>query len=116
MRAELLSILQHSLGVDQYGRGNHYRNHYAVGPGQSGFEDCVELVRLGLMEDHGSQAMWGGMHGFSVTYMGKEAMEKESPMPPKLSRAAERYKAFLRADCGMSFIDWLRASAREGYR
>jgi len=108
MNPKHLHILQHSLGVDQYGRGNQYRNHYAVGPGCDGFEDCRELVDLGFMQDHGAQEMWGNMHGFTVTESGKQAMEKASPPPPKISPGRKRYLDFLHADSGMSFIDWLK--------
>ena len=31
MTKRQLEILQHSLGVDQYGRGPQFRNHYCAG-------------------------------------------------------------------------------------
>jgi hypothetical protein len=36
-------------------------------------------------------------------------MLAESPQEPKLTRGQRRYRAFLRADYGLSFIDWLKA-------
>jgi len=31
LSSKQLEILQHSLGVDQYGRGEMYRNHFCAG-------------------------------------------------------------------------------------
>ena len=42
-----LQILQHSLGVDQYGRGRQYRDHFAAG-GED-VQICQELIALGYM-------------------------------------------------------------------
>lgn len=109
MKPELLHILQHSLGVNQYGQGQQYRNHYAIGPECDTFALCVELAGMGLMEDKGPVEMWGGMHGFIVTDAGRRAMSDASPLPPKISRGRQRYHDFLRADCGMKFIEWLKA-------
>ncbi|MHB0986236.1 MAG: hypothetical protein ACYC05_11690 [Sulfuricella sp.] len=35
-----LHILQHSLGLDKYGDGNQYRNHFVTGPGSTDFDDA----------------------------------------------------------------------------
>jgi len=102
-----LQILQHSLGVDQYGRGRQYRNRYAIGPDCDGFSDLVELCEMGFMLDHGPIGMWGGMHGFTVTDAGRRAMTAQSPNPPRLTRAQRRYQDYLSADNGMSFKEWL---------
>lgn len=103
-----LHILQHSLGVDQYGHGNQYRNHYAAEPESDAWPDLIALCRLGLMKQQGPIVAWGGMHSFCVTEAGKDAMRKESPAPPKLSRSVRRYRKWLHADCGMKFGDWLK--------
>jgi hypothetical protein len=87
MKPELLHILQHSLGVDQYGQGQQYRNHYAIGQECDTFSLCVELAGMGFMEDTGKVAMWGGLHGFIVTDAGRRAMSEASPLPAKLSRS-----------------------------
>lgn len=42
-----LRILQHSLGLDQYGAGRQYRNHFVTGEGSDGFPLCRELVAEG---------------------------------------------------------------------
>ena len=109
VRSNLLHILQHSLGVDQYGRGNQYRNYFVTGEGSTDFPLCSELVAMGLMQDRGTQSMCGGDHVFHVTEAGKAAVREFSPAPPKLNRAQRRYQAFLRADCGMTFGQYLKA-------
>ena len=106
MTAEHLHILQHSLGVDSYGRGPRYRNHYCAGG--SDIEKCRELVGLGFMQEQSGSALTGGDPLFTVTRDGIEAVAEQSPAPPKLTRGQRRYRAYLRADFGMSFGDWLR--------
>lgn len=106
---EQLHILQHSLGVDKYGHGRQYRNHFATSPEGDDWNKCVELCRLGFMADGGPVTIWGGMHNFYVTDAGKKAVSEESPPPPKLTRSQRRYREFLHADSGMSFKEWLTA-------
>lgn len=108
MRSDLLHILQHSLGVDQYGRGTQYRNRFITGPGSTDFPKCQELVELGLMKDHGPHPLCREDHLFTVTDEGKTAMHMNSPAAPKLSASQQRYQRFLDADSGMSFEDWLK--------
>lgn len=103
-----LSILQHSLGVDKYGRGQQYRSHYVIGPDAKEFEVCQAMTVGGLMNDHGPSAMCGGMHIFQVTKAGRKYVAEHSPAPPKLTRSQRRYEEFLKADSGMSFGEWLR--------
>ena len=103
MTTEQLGILQHSLGVDQYGRGRQFRNHFV-----GGAEECRPLVALGYMTEHSASELTGGDPWFRVTESGKSAMLAESPKPPKLSRSQKRYRRFLDADSGLTFIEWLR--------
>lgn len=103
MRAELLHILQHSLGCDQYGQPEHhgrdegdgcfgyYRNRYVCDPEPN----LTELVSLGLMSDHGSRPMIGTMHHYSVTEKGLDVMLSLSPKPPKVSKSKARYRRYL---------------------
>lgn len=107
MRPELLHILRHSLGLDDKGRGCAYRNHFATGPDGDDFKLCQELVSLGYMKDRGTQCMWGGMHAFAVTEEGYKAEEQFRPVE-KLTRSQRRYRSWLKADCGMSFGEWLK--------
>lgn len=111
MKPELLHILQHSLGVDQYGLGRQYRNNFVTGPSTTDFPKCMELVGLGLMKDDGPQRMAGGDHCFTVTEAGRIAMQVSSPKPPKLSASQKRYRRFLKSDSGMSFKEWLKYEA-----
>jgi hypothetical protein len=103
-----LHILQHALGLDQYGQGTQYRNHYVCGPGHHGYDDCRALVSAGLMVERPPHELYGGDSCFTVTDAGKEAVLRESPDPPKLTRGQKRYREWLRADCGMKFGEWLR--------
>jgi len=108
MKEELLHILQHSLGVDQYGQGNQYRNHFATGPGGKDFDRCLELAAMGMMQDLGSREAWGKMHCFIVTPHGVDAVALESPRPPRLSRSKERYRRYMEiSDCFESFKHFL---------
>ncbi len=47
MTVRQLEILQHALGVDEYGRGQMYRNHFCAGGSDE--DICRELVALGYM-------------------------------------------------------------------
>lgn len=105
--SDLLHILQHSLGVDGYGIGRSYRNRFVTGPGGDDFSKCGLLVEMGYMEDRGPQEIAGGMHCFVVTPLGESAMRENSPRPPKLTKSKQNYQAFLKADCGMTFKQWI---------
>lgn len=100
-----LEILQHALGVDQYGRGPMYRNHFCAG--ESDEPDCRELVALGLMKEH-ARTSWLPYFNCSVTEEGQRVVREESPKPPKLTRSQRRYQRFLDADTGHSFGDYLK--------
>jgi hypothetical protein len=102
-----LEILQHAFGVDQYGRGEMYRNHFCAGGSDEAI--CRELVGMGYM--HNFEREWLPYYNCVVTEAGKVAMRAESPKPPKLSRSQLRYERFLDADTGESFREWLRRGA-----
>lgn len=112
LNEEQIHVLQHSLGVDQYGRGRQYRNHFATDIGTTDWPVCIGLCALGLMEDQGKYEMCGGMHIFTVTERGKKEMAKQSPSPPKLTRSQRRYQAFLEADSGLCFSEWLKLKSQ----
>lgn len=106
-----LHILQHSLGVDQLGQGKQYRNHFCAGGSDEAI--CRELVSLGYMRTWSNANAEGRTEVFpyfncSVTDAGKEAMRRESPEPPKLTRSQIRYRRFLSHDSGMSFGGWMK--------
>jgi hypothetical protein len=104
-----LHILQHSLGLDDHGQGRAYRNHYVTGPACDGFDDCRTLAEAGLMKDHGPRGeLTGGMHCFTVTDAGRAAVADQSPPRPKLTRSQRMYREYLEADCGVTFIEYLK--------
>lgn len=104
MTSEQLQIMQHALGVDKYGQGEMYRNHFCAG--LSDETACRELVALGYAEQF--ERAYLPYFNISVTDAGKQAMLEASPKPPKRSRGQKRYREFLKADTGRSFIEWLR--------
>lgn len=106
-----LEILQHALGVDRFGRGESYRNHFVTGQGSDDWPDCFVLVFMGLMTRHPGSEISGGNDIFTVTPAGREYVRENSPAPPVLSAAQKRYRAFLRDDSGMKFGEWLKARA-----
>lgn len=115
LSSEQLHILQHSLGVDQYGQGRQYRNHFVTGKDSTDWPWCQMLVTHGLMKDHGPRELAGGMTTFTVTPRGIDAVAFLSPKPPKLSPGKARYREWLSVACdlGYSFIEWLRYKAEE---
>jgi hypothetical protein len=127
MNADLLHILQHSLGCDQYGRSTtplrdegdgcfgYYRNRFVTDPASTDGQKCEELVRIGLMKDFGAQSIAGGMHCYAVTRDGIAAMHEHSAKPPKLTRSQERYRRYREcADCFENFRAFLRYEQRSG--
>jgi hypothetical protein len=111
-----LHILQHSLGLDQYGHGNQYRNHFVTGPGSDDFSDCMALVESGLMKRHNPREIYGGDYCFTVTSAGIDYVALNSPAPPpqpKLTRSQKRYREYLAADWySDSFAEWLGIRTR----
>jgi hypothetical protein len=112
MNAAQLHVLQHSLGVDQYGRGRQYRNHFVTGPGTTDYPRCMELVDAGFMTRRAGNELSGGDYIFTVTLAGIRAVAEHSPAPPRLTRSQQRYEDFLSADCDLSFGEWLKWKSR----
>ena len=105
MGTRQLEILQHALGLDQYGQGKPYRNHFCAGGKDEA--TCRELIALGWMVQHKTTEVFRDFN-CSVTEAGKAAIRAESPKPPKLTRSQKRYRDFLNADCGLSFFEWIK--------
>ena len=115
MAAEtILSVLQHALGVDEYGRGRQYRNHFVCGEGHHSYDACLDATDHGLMVRRESGMFGANGSCFLVTDAGREWMAENSPSPPKLSRSQQRYQSYLDADCGVSFGEWLKWRASTG--
>lgn len=109
MTKQQLEILQHSLGVDRYGQGPMYRGHFCAGPDDEPI--CRQLVEMGYMRVFAPNQSPLPYYNCSVTEAGKEAMLRESPKPPKLTRGQKRYRSFLSADSDLSFREWLGIKA-----
>jgi hypothetical protein len=101
-----LQILQHSLGVNEFGEGTQYRNHFCAGG--KDLEICREMVVHGYMAEHVGIAISAHEPWFNVTPAGKAAVRQFSQKRPKLSRAKRRYKQYLKCDgIFASFGDFL---------
>lgn len=111
LRSEHLHILQHSLGLDRYGQGNPYRNHFVTGAGATDYPLCTALVTAGLMTRRAGNELTGGDDCFHVTDAGRVYVTEHSEPAPKLTRSQQRYLDFLNADSGMRFGEWLRMRA-----
>jgi hypothetical protein len=113
MTPEQLHILQHALGVDEYGLGEQYRNYYVGGD-----EECRPLVDMGYMIECKPRSISGGDVWFIVTKEGKKAVKDESPKPTKLTRSQMRYREYLDADgcLGDTFREYLSNIQTQWYK
>lgn len=107
--ATQLQILQHSLGVNQYGQGERYRNRFITGEGSIDHPDCMALVNAGLMAKGRPSCLTGGDDLFFVLEAGIQHVLTHSPKPPPKTRAQQRYQDYLNADSDMSFGDWMKS-------
>lgn len=112
MNEKQLHILQHSLGLDQYGRGTFYRNHFVTGEGSKDHADCMALVAAGFMTVRSGNELSGGSDVFRVTDAGKAAVAEHSPSPPKLTRSQQNYQDWLNYDGSLSFIEYVKMKSR----
>ena len=110
LSARQLEILQHALGLDQYGQGQMYRNHFCAGEDDE--DVCRELVALGLMRNFDRE--WLPYYNCIVTEEGKAATLAQSPKPPKLTPGQIRYRNWLKADLDISFIEYLKLTSKRG--
>lgn len=108
MDAKQLHILQHSLGLDEYGRGTFYRNRFVTGVGSKDHADCMALHEQGFMTRVANVEMFGGDDYFTVTELGKLAVVEDSPAPPKLTRSQQNYQDWLNYDSSLSFIEYVK--------
>ena len=106
---EKLHILQHSLGLDQYGQHGGHRNYFVAGAGHSDYEHCQELVLAGLMTQTHGNSISGGDDVFMVTPAGKEWVAANSPKRPKMTASQLRYRSFLNAGGCLRFGEWLKS-------
>lgn len=108
-----LQVLQHSLGLDEYGQGKPYRNHFVTGENDGDWKVCMAHVEAGRMKRHGPSELYGGndSYCFTVTDAGKLYVQENSPPPPKLTAGQKRYRRYLDADCSMTFGEWMKCPA-----
>lgn len=104
-----LHILQHSLGLDDYGQGRQYRNHFVTGPGSKDWDACRALVDAGLMVERPGSLLTGGDSVFIVTPAGIDFVALNSPPKPKLTRSQKRYRDYLNSECSGSFAEFIGA-------
>lgn len=105
-----LRILQHSLGVGDFGDKPSHRNHFVTGEGSKDFACCQTLVAAGLMTRREPTALTGGDYCYLVTKAGVSFVAEHSPQrppEPKLTRSQKNYRRWLEADCGLSFAEWM---------
>jgi hypothetical protein len=104
-----LHILQHSVGINEYGEGTRYRNHFVTSPGSKDFDDCRALVVKGFMVERPGNALSGGPDAFifSVTTEGGAFMDAHARVRKPLTRGQQRYQSWVKADCGLTFGQWL---------
>lgn len=112
--ARWLQILQHSLGLDQFGQGIAYRRYFVTNEGSIDHPDCMAMVAEGLMSRRAGSSLSATDDVFLVTVAGQQFVATNSPPPPKLTRGQRRYQQWLDADCGLSFGDWLKSHASGG--
>lgn len=108
--AAILEVLQHALGVDRFGRGSMYRDHFVAGPGHSDFDTCLAATERGLMQRYENKHVIGG-NVFVVTDQGRQFVLARSPKPDRKQKARDRYSRYLDlADVlpDLTFGDFLR--------
>lgn len=115
-RDPTLHILQHALGLDDYGQGTYYRNRYVATADSEDFRRCQGHVAAGRMVRHGPSDLFGGgqSYCFVVTDAGKRYVKEQSPSPPRLTRSQKRYREYLLMDSGLKFGEWLRSEWARG--
>ena len=113
MTPDQLHILQHALGVDSYGLGEQYRNHYVGGAAK-----CRPLVALGYMIEMKPRAISGGDPWFMVTPEGKKAVRDESPKPKRMTRSQKRFSDYRDFDDAYhcTFKEFLQVSKTSWYK
>ncbi len=108
MTDKLLHILQHSLGVGEYGDKPNHRNYFVTGKGSDDFDNCMKLVDQGLMQLRPmNKSLTGGDDCFVVTPKGVDYVALNSPTRPKLSRSKQRYQDYRRSEYNGSFAEYL---------
>lgn len=104
-------IIQHTIGVDEYGREFHKRNFFGTESTCADGKICEQLVAAGLMKWHGKSAMCDNEDQYTVTADGRRFFFSSCPTIPKTKKktaAQKRYQEFLDADSGVPFFEWIK--------
>lgn len=105
-----LHILQHSLGVGDYGDKPSYRNHFVAGPGSTDYDNCMALVADGMMKRRAGSAISGGDDIFHVTPKGIDYVALNSPArppDPKMTRSQRNYQNYKKSESNESFAEYM---------
>ena len=109
-----LHILQHTLGLNEYGEGRKYRNHFVTSKGCSDYDSIQILIENGLMVKR--CWLFTEQKCFSVTEKGIDFVENNSPKRPKISKSKARYQRYLEYgdmfDSFRAFLFWDGAPER----
>lgn len=74
-------------------------------------EEVVEMVKAGLLRNHGVIPWTNGYSHFTLTETGRKALEDYEatlPKPKPLTRSQRRYREWADSLSELTFIDWLR--------
>jgi hypothetical protein len=113
-RDPALHVLQHALGLDDYGQGESYRNRFVTDEGTDDWPLLIAHVEAGRMVRRDPTVITGGGYCFAVTEAGRRFVREHSPPPPKLTAGQRRYRKYLAADSCLTFGEWLRETAARG--
>ncbi|WP_051534695.1 hypothetical protein [Deefgea rivuli] len=106
-----LHILQHSLGLDEYGQGRQYRNHYVAGEGHHSWPELLALEASGhITRRKINPALIGGESEFCfcVTDKGIDTVAQESPAPPAIPKSKKTYDDYCSiSECYDNFAHFL---------
>ncbi len=108
----LLHILQHTLGVDEYGQGRQYRNHYVAGGDDVRL--CRELAALGYMKERPATVISGGDPWFCVTPAGVDAVALFSPPAPPPKKRTQ-WNEYIDYDSCDSFGEFLLGAMKPAF-
>lgn len=110
-----LELMRYALGLNY--KPISYRNHFVTSKQTTDYQIIELLLEAGYMSE-------GRKLGFLpeddsyyyVTDAGKKFVNEHTPTPERLTRSQRRYRAYLSADSGMKFGDWLKSKYWDNYR
>jgi hypothetical protein len=100
-----LGLMRHALGISEDTRTS-YRNYFAASPNCDDHAEWLTMVENGYATNHGPKPHYADLVFFSVTEKGEILARRFAPRP-KLTKSQARYRAYLDADMGCSFREYL---------